>query len=143
MILIFKKMDWDIWTISYLFRIQILIKKGLSLPIFGPRKIFLENRGDLNPLIETLFLNRVKGEAVLQASQNWFSINMLKMVKIFRIALSRILNQARNSKRIKSKSYLVLLKKWMLLSKFYLLFQSRITIRKNMLKWKHPFRVMI
>jgi hypothetical protein len=79
--------------------------------MFGPRKIFLENREDLNPLIETLFLNRVKGEAVLQASQNWFSINMLKMVKIFRIALSRIRNQARNSKRIKRKSYLVLLKK--------------------------------
>lgn len=139
----FKKKDWDILTISYLFPIQILIKKGLSLWIYSPRMILIRNKGDLNLDIETLFPNKVKGEAVLQASQNWFSINMLKMAKIFQIALSLILNQDRNSRKIIEKWYLVLLKKLMLLNKSYRLFQSRMLRRKITFKWKHRFRAMI
>jgi len=97
--------------ISYRFRIQILIKKSLSPPMFGPKKSLLGNKRDLSLLIEALFPSRVKGEAVLLASPNWFLINMLKTVKTFQIALSRTLNQAKNSRRIRRKSYLVLLKK--------------------------------
>ena len=88
--------------ISCHFQIQILIKKGIIPPTLGPKKMLLEKK-DLYQPIEILFLNRVKGEAVLQASQNWFLTSMPKMVKIFQIAHSLIPNQARNSKRTKSR----------------------------------------
>ena len=71
--------------------------------MFGPKKILIRNKKDLNLHKEILFPNKVKVEVVLLASQNWFSINMLKMVKIFQIALSQILNQARNSRRLIEK----------------------------------------
>jgi hypothetical protein len=71
--------------------------------MFGPKKILIRNKKDLNLHKETLFPNKVKVEEVLLASQNWFSINMLKMDKIFQIALSLILNQARNSRKLKEK----------------------------------------